>query len=470
MRIALVSRQLATHAHSGLNRATRDLALGLAELGHGVHVIAEQADRQRLALPDEVVVHDIGGGLPLTWATAVHAKLARLHAANELDVASVPLWGAAGIFAVRDPRFPTVVSCMTSATTIAAVDPGFAASEGAREAIVLERECIRGARHLHGLTRETLDRTLADYGGSPLTASVVGRGLRDRAPASASRRDGPVRVLFVGRLEPRKGVDVLLDAFARVEGDVALTLAGPGGENGYRRGLAPELAAKVEFAGTVSDERLDELLAGADVVCQPSRYESHGIVLIEAMMFGKPIVTTSGGGIPEVVEDGGDALLAEPGDAAGLARHLGALASDAGLRARLGARARERYAERFEVSVVAAEMAALFERACEADERAPAPETTASMLARALDERAAAAEDESAWWRMRAEHFEGRHELAQAEIEAAEAELAAARVEAYDWRSQTEIANGRLWELSTSRTWRMTQPLREAARLVRRRS
>jgi hypothetical protein len=273
-------------------------------------------------------------------------------------------------------------------------------------------------------------------------------------------------VLFVGRMEARKGVDVLLDAIARVESDVRFTLAGAGAE----AMSAPSPDGRVEFAGTVSDERLHELFAGADVVCQPSRYESHGIVLIEAMMFGKPIVTTTGGGIPEVVEDGGDALLAAPGDAAGLAHHLDALARDPALRARLGTRARERYLARFEVSVVAAEMAAMFERAGEADRRAPAPETTASMLARALDERAVAAEDESAWWRVRAEHFEARHDLQHSRAESAETQLAACRIEADDWRAQAEIANGRLSELSASRSWRMTQPLREAARLVRRRA
>src|SRR6476660_7605854 len=110
MRIALVSRQAATLRHSGLSRASVELAVGLAGLGHDVHLIAEEAGG--LALPEAVTVHDVTGGSPLAWAAAAHAELERI---DGLDVVSAPLWGSAGIFAVRDPRWPTVVSCMTSA-------------------------------------------------------------------------------------------------------------------------------------------------------------------------------------------------------------------------------------------------------------------------------------------------------------------------------------------------------------------
>src|SRR4051794_14165013 len=108
MRVALVSRAVATLPHSGLSRATGELAAGLAALGHDVHLLAERP--QTLALPG-VRLHDVSDGLPLAWAAAAHAELARIDA---LDVVSVPLWGSEGIFATRDPRWPTVVSCMTS--------------------------------------------------------------------------------------------------------------------------------------------------------------------------------------------------------------------------------------------------------------------------------------------------------------------------------------------------------------------
>ena len=428
MRIALVSRHLVTDAQSGLNRATADLARGLAELGHEVHVLAERARAGALDLPAEV--HDVRGDLPLEWAAAVHGRLARIHTERGLDVACTPLWGASGIFAVRDPRFPTVVSCMTSAKTLFEIDPDLLDDQAAREVVHLERVYVQGARHLHGLTHAVLEKTLGDYGGAPLTTRVVGRGLRDVAGAlRPPRADGPVEILFVGRDERRKGVDVLLESAGALLAEgapIRLTLAGATGGAG---------GGRVRFEGFVSDERLRELYAGADIVCQPSRYESHGIVLTEAMMFGKPVVATTGGGIPEVLEHGVNALLVEPGDPAALTGALRELVADPAERARFGARSRERFLERNELGAVARQMTALFEEAAEAHARNPADRTATALLARSLDERAATAE-----------------------------------AERDDWRRQAEIVNGKLWHLERSRTWRLTQPLRGVARVTRRRA
>jgi hypothetical protein len=435
-------------------------------------------------------VHDVSGGRPLAWAAAAHGALARLHAEGQIDVASVPLWGSPGLFAIRDPRFPTVVSCMTSAATLGEIDPAWLDAPGGREALALERASVQGARHLHGLTRAALEKTIEDYGGEPLTADVVARGLRDRAAGSLREAgqagDGPLEVLFVGRLEPRKGVDVLLDAMRALvaEGaDVRLTLAGPDAElsgggtyrERFEAASAGEIVGeRVSFAGAVSDDRLHELYARADVVCQPSRYESHGIVLIEAMMFGRPIVTTSGGGIPEVVEPDGNALLAAPGDATSLARCLRAMLESPPLRDRMGHRSRELYATRFEIGVVARDMTALFETAARAHAETPVEPSAASMLAVALDERAAAAERRLQTWQTYAHDLEADRDAQRARAEAAEAQRDAceercsdAERERDDWRTQTEVVNGRLFQVMTSRTWRYTQPLRDAARVTR---
>jgi glycogen(starch) synthase len=425
MRIALVSRQIATMPHSGLSRASGELAAGLAALGHDVHLIAEQATG--LEVPAAVTVHDVTGGRPLAWAAAAHAELGAI---DGLDVVSVPLWGSAGIFATRDPRWPTVVSCMTSATTIAGLEPRWTEIPEHAEAIRLERLALTGARHLHGLTRAALDKTIADYGLAPLTTGVVGRGLRDRAAqiAPPAAHDGPVEVLFVGRVEARKGADVLLQAVRTLlaEGvDLRLRLVAPGAEM--------DADERIQVEGPVSESRLHELFSTADIVCQPARYESHGIVLVEAMMYGRPLVTTGAGGIPEVVEAGGNALLAEPGDAASLAAALRTLAASAELRARMGARSRALYRERFEPAAVARAMAALLGEAVDAHAAAPPDPATGVALAR---------------------------ELGHA-LEATEAERDAARAGA-------ALADARLLQLTGSRSWRVTRPLRDAARRTRR--
>jgi glycogen(starch) synthase len=395
-----------------------------------------------------VTVHRVVPRELAARAVAVHATLARLHAAGELDLACVPLWGCEGAVAVHDPRFPTVVSCMTSSATLLETNPSRADADGTAEAIALERAYIRAARHLHGLTRAVLDTTCSVYDARPLTASVVARGVADRAGAPGARPrptvPGRVQLLFVGRLERRKGVDTLLEAVTTLieQGyDVALTLAGPDtpdteGPHTYREAFAasaaPAVAERVRFVGSVAQTELDELFAGADVVCQPSRYESHGVVLVEAMMFGRPIVTTSGGGIPEVVERDGNALIAEPGDVPTLVTAIRALVTSEPLRRRLAARSRARYVERFAIEVIAPAMVDLFAEAIAvhaARRDAPPPDARLMM---ALDARAADAEHLHAAWRIRGPR--------------AEAEL---------------------HRLSGSRSWRVTRPLRTMARVLR---
>ena len=451
MGIALLARELVTMPHSGLSNSTLDLAEGLSALGHRVHVIAEAADGA--ALSRGIAVHDVSGGQPLPWAVAAHGVLAKLHAGGELDVACAPLWGANGVIAVHDPRFPTLVSCMTSATTIAEIDPEWGSTPEAREAIALERACVRGARHLQGLTRAALDKTIADYGGSPLTTRVVPHGVPDSGPAPAAPASGgPVHLLFVGRIDPRKGVDVLLDALAVLTGDdvdFALTIAGPDGPAAYRAELEERLAgplgARVRFAGEVSDPRLRELFAEADVVCQPSRYESQGIVLAEAMMSARAIVTAAGGGIPEVVEDGVSALVAGPGDVASLAAALRAAIADEPLRRRLAAAGRERFLERFELGAASRATAELMAEAAEAHAATPADGAPA-LLTRALGDRLAAREAELERWSAWA------YDLLR---------------ERDEWRERAEAADGRLWQLTGSRSWRLTGPLRGAVRVAR---
>jgi glycogen synthase len=439
VRIALVSTLL-PDGHSGIARATRDLAGELRAQSHAVELVTLAGGR----VPPGIQVHQIQAGTPLQQAVAVRDVLAALWEAGRLDVASAPLWAGEAALAACDRRFPTVVTCMTTGKTTAAISPDW--GEANAQGVWLEQLCVTGARHMHGLTEAALETVQADYGGSPLTSAVVPRGLRDRCGEPAgSHAGGPVRVLFVGRLERRKGVDVLLAAARALVAqgvDFRLDLAGPdspltetgrGYREGFERDAPPGLRERVTFHGPVSDSDLEELYSRADLVCQPSRFESHGIVLVEAMMFGKPIVSTAAGGISEVVEEGANAMLAEPGDAISLAASLRRAIESPELRARFGARSRELYLERYEAGVVARGMVRLFAEAIEAHEANPVVNRGGVLLADALAVHAAAlGEDRDAW------------------------------------RERAGLAERRLARLSRSRSWRLTGPLRALAMLIRR--
>jgi phosphatidylinositol alpha-mannosyltransferase len=129
--------------------------------------------------------------------------------------------------------------------------------------------------------------------------------------------DGPT-LFFVGRHEPRKGLDVLLEAMDHLPGDVRLWVAGDGPDTAELR--ARHGSDRIEWLGRISDDEKLRRIRGASVFCAPAlRGESFGIVLLEGMAAGTPVVAGDIDGYRTVATDGLDAILAPPGDAAALA-------------------------------------------------------------------------------------------------------------------------------------------------------
>jgi phosphatidylinositol alpha-mannosyltransferase len=187
--------------------------------------------------------------------------------------------------------------------------------------------------------------------GTGHEVEVVPNGIDHAALAALEpdRRGG--RILFVGRDEPRKGLSALLDAFRRLRGEPELVLVGPGGGRGER----------VRALGRVSDEALRRELARADVLAAPSLgRESFGVVLVEAMAAGLPVVASDIEGYRDVLPDSAGRLV-PPGDAAALAGALEELLADGELRVRLGEAGR-RESERYAWPRVAERTLAVYER------------------------------------------------------------------------------------------------------------
>jgi phosphatidylinositol alpha-mannosyltransferase len=171
-------------------------------------------------------------------------------------------------------------------------------------------------------------------------------------------------ILYVGRFDPRKGLPELMRACGRLRAEgleFRLILVGDGRLRGtLERAARRLLPGRVVFEGQVPHERLPRYYATADVFCTPARgSESFGLVLLEAMAQGVPIVATDIPGYRSVVTHGSEALLVPPRDPAALARALGSLLRDRGRRERLGA-AGVRTAARFGWDRVAAELEAIY--------------------------------------------------------------------------------------------------------------
>ncbi|HJY86608.1 MAG TPA: glycosyltransferase family 4 protein [Candidatus Acidoferrales bacterium] len=157
-------------------------------------------------------------------------------------------------------------------------------------------------------------------------------------------------ILTVGRWaasERYKGVDHLISAVAHLlpaVPDLSLVAVGNGDDRGRLEQLARELAVadRVRFLAGMAQEELMACYAACDVFALPSRGEGFGVVFLEAMAHGKPVVGGNHGGIPEIVEDGVTGFLVSHGDVEQLSRVLEKLITDDRLRCEMGIRARER--------------------------------------------------------------------------------------------------------------------------------
>ena len=187
----------------------------------------------------------------------------------------------------------------------------------------------------------------------------------DPTPAAAGiPADAPL-ALAVGRLIEQKDHATLLHAFARVRSalpDAQLAILGSGPLEAETRALAREL--RLEDAVTLPGRTdIRDWLARADVFVHTSRWEGFGIVLLEAMLAGLPVVATRVSAVPEVVADGRTGLLVEAGDVAGLAAALQELLAD-GERARaLGEAGRHRARDEFSVERMADRTRAVYDDA-----------------------------------------------------------------------------------------------------------
>ena len=347
-------------ARGGVQTHVRQLSRHLSRRGHDVLVLAAGPSRQHAASVEPIDenrgaderrprVHVVGSStrVPFNGSVApISVQIASTRAVRRAllqfqpDVVHVhePFVPAVSLSAVWFARAPVV------ATFHANCPPSFDAC-----VYSLATRCLWPIRRRMavrlGVSQAAASCAAARVGGD---IRLVPNGVDIEAFADA-RPWSPAHgrtLLFVGRLDPRKGFDVAVRAFARLcdrYDDLAFVVVGTGPYQSELDGLTPGVRQRIVMLGDVDDDALPPLYAAADVFIAPAvGSESFGTVLLEAMAAGRPIVASDIAGYREVVRADVDALVVGPRDVPGLADAIGRILDDPALANRLGLAARDR--------------------------------------------------------------------------------------------------------------------------------
>ena len=406
--MCLLSQAYPPDKFDGVGRSTQLLARGLAESGHAVHVITQGQAEQTIA-SDGTQVHRIVlrlnryaryRHLPATHATlnyshAVFDTVRKLHRRHAIQLVDSPLWQVEGLVTEKSGLLPVVVRPVTAIRQIAELqnnrDPDRRMLGDLEQALLAwassaanSQATVKALTDVYQIPLSVPHEVLP-YGIARVPESAVRFYDRDRpAPAAANSASGPINILFLGRLEKRKGISDLLAAIPQVVAahHVRFTIAGADNSlyDGFQARTGQtywasfahrhsDMSPYVHFLGGVSDTQLNELYQSCDLFVAPSLYESFGLIYLEAMNYGKPVIGCLAGGIPEVVDNGVTGVLVEPEKPQALAEAILHLVRSPELLHTMGLAGRRRLLDRFTYLHMARSFAAAYATVLQPKER-----------------------------------------------------------------------------------------------------
>ena len=388
MNVLLLSREYPPHVYGGAGVVVDHLSRALARRAQ-VEVRCFGANEQT---HPNLIVHGyepwgrLAGGPETAYAPALEALSVGLAMARDpvtADVVHTHTWyvGLGGMLVQSVHGVPLVV-------TLHSLEPlrpwkadqlgtGYAVSSWA------ERLAVERADRVIAVSAQMRSDILVHFRVDPDRVVVIHNGVDTRAFARTDRRDALARhgvrepyVLFVGRISEQKGIFVLLAAAAALPDDVQLVLCASSPDTS-------ELLTRLETAvagrprvrwinDMVPVPEVVQLYSHAAAFVCPSIYEPFGIINLEAMACGAPVVASRVGGIPEVVVNGETGVLVEPGDGALLAQALRRVLAAPEVGRRMGQAGRRRVEAQFSWERIAEQTLAVYQQAIDAHGPAPA--------------------------------------------------------------------------------------------------
>ena len=360
MKIAMVSPYDFTWP-GGVTAHVTQLARELGRSGHEVQVLAPHSASQECSDADQFI--PLGRSVPLPSGGSIarvclswwlYPKVRSLLRREDFDIVHL-----------HEPMAPILPLCVLEFSNSVNVGT-FHASYSHQHLYTLSHPIIkRWHRRLHGGIAVSQAAYRYVHNAFPADYKIIPNGIDVDHFARHSTpwpqyQDGKTNILFVGRLEKRKGLKYLLEAYGRLKWEqpnIRLLVVGPGTpDRDSFRILGARGLEDVVFAGKVSAEDLARYYASADIFCSPATgAESFGIVLVEAMAAGRPIVASDIEGYNGIVSHGQEGLLFPRKDPEALTKALSLLVENPQLARRLGANGRQTV-EKYRWSVVASQV------------------------------------------------------------------------------------------------------------------
>jgi glycogen(starch) synthase len=400
MRICLISREYPPDTgYGGIATFTRHLAQGLKEIGNEVVVVSLAEGAAKTVDDEGVTVHrvepfvipgDLGAVamcMPysryvMKTTAALWQKFFQLHQQNPFDVVDTPELLAEGIYPAITKALPLVIRLYTPHSKFIAENlHNVSATFDHQFVAMIERVAMLSADAITSPSNDLADFVSEDLNfprekirliHNPIDPEIFSPEGDCALPAAPG-----LRVLFVGRLEERKGISYLVQAIPQILKVVpetefviigADTVNNEGGQRSVLADIRDFLARnrvidRVKFIPRVPLDELPNYYRSADICVVPSVYDNSPYTCLEAMACGKPVVGTSGGGTKEYVTDGECGIIVPPRDIEALRDAILQLLKDGRRRRSMAENARRRVLEKFQRKQIASETLALYHEA-----------------------------------------------------------------------------------------------------------